>query len=336
MSEFRQNMATGEWVIIAPERAKRPLDYHPKTERQTVPHHSDTCPFCTGNEHMCHPPLYEIGDASGWTLRVVPNIFAAVNRDVPPVREKHGLYLRTSGYGAAEVLIESTDHATDLAHMPIPQIREIIKAYRFRFNELSEDPHIAIVNIFKNHGAGAGASLEHPHSQIIATMVAPPHVTDQVFYAKRSFNTWGHCVYCDMIEEEVRSGERMVMETAHFVVFCPFASKYPYEIRIMPKRHTAIFGMINAEEEHDLAIVLRRTLLKLSLLLGNPDYNYYVRSVSSTDGLVQYYHWHLVITPRLNQQAGFELGTRIYINASSPEVCAAQLREQGLPHDSHF
>lgn len=331
MSEFRQNMATGEWVIIAPERAKRPVDYHPKSPRQRPAPHSASCPFCLGNEHMCQAAVYEIDGAHQWSLRVVPNIYAAVNRKVPPVREKHGLYLRTAGYGAAEVLIESPDHSTDIAYMPVPQIEEIIKAYRFRFNELSDDPHIAIVNIFKNHGAGAGASLEHPHSQIIATMVAPPHVTDQIYYAKRAFNTWGRCVYCDILEEELRTKERLVIETSHFVVLCPFASKYPYELRILPRRHSSIFGSITAEEERDFAIVLQQTLRKLSLLLDNPDYNYYIRSVSSSDGQVQYYHWHLAITPRLSQQAGFELGTRIYINTSSPEDCATQLREQATP-----
>jgi len=334
MSEFRQNMSTGEWVIIAPERAKRPVDYQNRKSCPAVEENHENCPFCPGNEHLCQTPVYELSDGRSWSLRVVPNVYAAVNRKVPPVRERHGLYLCTSGYGAAEVLIESSDHSTDLAHMPIPHVEEIIKAYRFRFNELSEDPHIAIVNIFKNHGAGAGASLAHPHSQIIATMVAPPHVTDQIFYAKRAFNTWGRCVYCDMLEEELRTRERVVMETAHFVAFCPFASKYPYELRILPKRHSAIFGAITAEEERDLAIVLHKVLLKLYLLLGNPDYNYYIRSVSSSDGQVQYYHWHLAITPRLSQQAGFELGTRIYINSSSPEECASQLREQHTPHES--
>lgn len=332
MSEFRQNMATGEWVIIAPERAKRPIDYQNRAAScQPQRQHAANCPFCRGNEHMCQPPLYEIADAQGWNLRVVPNVYAAVDRSKPPVRAKHGLYLRTNGYGSAEVVIESPDHHTDLAHMPVAQIVEVIKAYRYRFNELSDDPNIAIVNIFKNHGAGAGASLEHPHSQIIATMVAPPHVTDQIFYAKRAFNTWGRCVYCDILEEELRARERLVAENTHFVAFCPFASKYPYEMRIVPRRHSALFGAINAEEEHDFAVILRTVLLKLYLLLGNPDYNYYIRSVSSSDGMVQYYHWHLVITPRLSQQAGFELGTRIYINASSPEDCAAQLRDQVAP-----
>ncbi len=334
MSEFRQNVSTGEWVIISPERAKRPLDYQNRKACPPATDDHSRCPFCLGHEHMCQPAVYTVGEESDWKLRVVPNIYAAVNRSVPPVRERHGLYLRTSGYGAAEVLIESPDHDSHLAHMPIPQVKEILKAYRLRFNALSEDPHIAIVNIFKNHGAGAGASLAHPHSQIIGTMVAPPHVTDQIFYAKRAYNTWGRCVYCDMIEEELRTGERLVMESPHFVVFCPFASKYPYELRIFPKRHNAIFGTIAPEEEHDLAIVLRRVLLKLSLLLGNPDYNYYIRSVASSDGLVQYYHWHLAITPRLTQQAGFELGTRIYINSSSPETCALELREQPIPHES--
>jgi UDPglucose--hexose-1-phosphate uridylyltransferase len=327
LSEFRQNISTGEWVIVAPERTKRPADYCRERQKTQVPAHSESCPFCPGNEHKCKEPVYEVKSDGKWTLRVVPNIFAAVNRQSPPVRAKDGLYLSAGGYGEAEVIIEAPSHNADIAFMPVEQVQDVIRAYRCRFNELSEDPNIAIVNIFKNYGPTAGASLVHPHSQIIATMVSPPHITEQIFYARRAFNTWGRCVYCDMIKEELAVRKRLVMESEHFIAFCPFASKYPYEMRIMPRKHSAIFGTITPEEESDFAFILQSVLRKLSLLLDYPDYNYYIRSVPNSDGLVQYYHWHLAITPRLVQAAGFELGTRIYINPSLPETCAAELRE---------
>jgi UDPglucose--hexose-1-phosphate uridylyltransferase len=329
MSEFRQNIASGEWVIIAPERAKRPVELRAQSVPAAVPCHSATCPFCKGNEHMCAPAVYEVpedGAADTWSLRIVPNIYAAVSQSAPPVRERHGLYLRTSGYGVAQVLVESPDHATDLAQMELGQVESVVRAYRRQFNLLSEDPNIALVSIFKNHGQRAGASMAHPHSQIIATMVAPPHITDQIIYARRAYSTWGRCVYCDMVEFELQERSRLVMESAHFVAFCPFASKYPYEVRIFPRRHAAIFGTVTDEEARDLALVLRTVLSKLRALLGNPDYNFYVRSVPTSDGNVLYYHWHIAITPRLSQQAGFELGTRIFINTSAPEVCAEELR----------
>jgi UDPglucose--hexose-1-phosphate uridylyltransferase len=327
MSEFRQNIASGEWVIISPERARRPADYHSKEPKPALPPYSENCPFCHGNEHKCETPVYEKTSDDKWSLRVVPNIYAAVQSKNTPERKKAGLYLHTTGYGVAEVIIESPEHNANIAFLPLEHAVEIVRAYRFRFNALYCDPNIAIVNIFKNHGASAGASLTHPHSQIIATMVSPPHTTDQIVYARRAFNTWGRCIYCDVLAEEIRVKERLVMETDHFIAFCPFASKHPYDVRIFPRRHSALFGTITPEEEKDFAFILQTVLRKMYLLLDNPDYNYYICSVPNSDGLVQYYHWYLVITPRLVQTAGFELGTRIYINPSLPETCAAELRE---------
>jgi UDPglucose--hexose-1-phosphate uridylyltransferase len=261
-----------------------------------------------------------------WTLRVVPNIFAAVNTQVNSTRIRDGIHLKAGGYGIADVLVESHLHNADITTLPLRQVEEIIKAYRYRYNEISSDPAINMVNIFRNHGGSAGASLKHPHSQIIGCMVAPPHVTDQIDYAKRAYNTWGNCVYCIAIDDELSHGTRVVQESEHFVAICPFASKVPYEIRLYPKRHSSVFGTINAEEESDLAFILQQILQRLKNLLGDPDYNFYIRSVTTCDGLVQFYHWYLTIVPRISHYAGFELGTGIFINTSSPEVCAEELR----------
>ncbi|HSQ41556.1 MAG TPA: DUF4931 domain-containing protein [Fibrobacteraceae bacterium] len=334
MSEFRQNIATGEWVIIAPERRGRPDDYvHAKLGGDLAAqesYHVD-CPFCRGNEAQCREPVYEILDGRDWKIRVVPNIFAALDTDANPSRQREGVQLKAGGYGVAEVLIESPLHNVDLATLPLAQVEEVIKAYRYRYNEISADPAINIVNIFRNHGPNAGASLRHPHSQIIGCMVAPPHVTDQIEYAKRYYNTWGTCVYCTAIEDELKQGVRIVQESQYFVAYCPFASKSPYEVRIYPRRHCSIFGALEAEEEIDLAMVLKQTLMRLRILLDDPDYNFYIRSATTSDGQVQFYHWYLTIVPRTSHHAGFELGTGIYINTSSPEVCAAELRNVKLP-----
>jgi len=337
MSEFRQNIATGEWVIIAPERQQRPDDYirGKLTGIESDEPHQDNCPFCTGNEAQCQPSVYEVMEGRQWALRVVPNIFAAVNTLVDPTRQRDGIHLKAGGYGIADVLIESPQHNADITTLPVRHVEEIIKGYRYRFNEISQDPSINIVNVFRNHGGSAGASLKHPHSQIIGCMVAPPHVTDQIDFAKRAYNTWGNCVYCTMIEDELKQRIRMVQETEHFVAFCPFASKSPYEVRIFTKRHCSLFGSINAEEVVDLAFILKDVLQRIKLLLGDPDYNYYIRSVTTCDGLVQFYHWYLCILPRISHHAGFELGTGIFINTSSPEVCAKDLQSVKLPDLPH-
>ena len=336
MSEYRQDVTNGEWVIVSAERAKRPADYTSTTKvRAVLPEHSPLCPFCKGNEHRCETPTYEIKNENDWKLRAVPNIYAAVNRpeqipDTPLPRERVSkMHLLAQGYGAAEVIIESLKHNANLAFMEKADVYEVIKSYRERFNALSKDHNIAMVNIFKNYGASAGASLEHPHSQIIATHVLSTRITDNLVYARRAFNTYGTCIFCDLIKREMESGDRVIATSRHFIAFCPFAARYPYEMRICPLKHSALFGTISEEEMEDLAGFLQSVLAKMHWLLKDPDYNYYVRTVPTPDGDVRFYHWHIAITPRLVKPAGFELGTGIYINATPPERAAEELRNAG-------
>ena len=335
MSEYRQNAINGEWVIIAAERAQRPADYAATAKHRRIPpEHSSKCPFCIGNEHMCYEPTYEVKDGKEWKMRVVPNKFAAVSRpeQIPdtPLRRTRiaGMHLSAQGYGAAEVVIESKKHNANLAFMEKSEVYEVIKSYKERINSLSEDPNIAMVNIFKNYGASAGATLEHPHSQIIATHVLATHISDELAYARRAYNTYGSCIFCDMLKKEIGSGDRIITMSEHFAAFCPFASRSPYEVRIFPLKHSALFGTISEVEMQDLAVVLQTVLLKIYNLLSDPDYNYYVRTVPSSDGDVRFYHWHIAITPRLTRPAGFELGTRIYINTTPPEQAAKELRDE--------
>lgn len=335
MSEYRQNVINGEWVIISSERAKRPEDYNATVKtRSTPPEHSSNCPFCKGNEHMCDPNTYEIKEGSDWKMRVIPNKFAAVSRPavIPctslPRTRVAGIHLSAQGYGAAEVVIESPKHNANLALMEKSEVYEVIKSYKERFNSLSEDPNIAMVNIFKNYGVSAGASLEHPHSQIIATHVLATHISDELSYARRAFNTFGTCIFCDLLKKERDAGDRIITITEHFAAFCPFASRSPYEVRIFPLKHSALFGTINEEQMMDLAGMLKMILAKIRNLLNDPDYNYYVRTVPNSDGDVRFFHWHIAITPRLTRPAGFELGTRIYINTTPPEQAATELRNE--------
>jgi UDPglucose--hexose-1-phosphate uridylyltransferase len=335
MSEYRQNVTSGEWVIISAERAKRPEDYAATAKiRVPLPKTNPNCPFCLGNEHKCQTPTYEVKGKNGWKLRVVPNIYAAVSRpeqipsDALPRMRVAKMHLLANGYGAAEVVIESPEHNDNLAFMPQADVYEIIKAYKERFNALSADHNIAMVNIFKNFGVTAGASLEHPHSQIIATHVLSTRITNNLAYARRAFNTYGTCVFCDLVKREIEMENRLVAINKHFAAICPFASKYPYEVRIYPLKHSALFGTISEEEMASLAEILQIVLAKISLLLNNPDYNYYVKTVPNSDGDVRYYHWHIAVTPRLTRPAGFELGTGIYINTTPPEQAAEHLRAQ--------
>jgi UDPglucose--hexose-1-phosphate uridylyltransferase len=188
-----------------------------------------------------------------------------------------------------------------------------------------------LVTIFRNHGLRAGTSLEHAHAQLIATPIIPPHVRNPIKHAVLYHDTNGTCVYCDMLAEELRLKERIVLENDYFVAFAPFASRTPFEMRIIPKTHRASFGEICGEELPDLACFLQNVLARIYWGLNNPDYNLVIRSAPVGDEDVKYYHWYMVIIPKLTTPAGFEIGTGIYINVIYPEECARFLKKVNIP-----
>ncbi|MFC1503940.1 galactose-1-phosphate uridylyltransferase [Spirochaetota bacterium] len=326
MSEFRQNITTGEWVIIATERAKRPADFTKRSgKRVNLTSHDDACPFCKNGKAEKEKPIYQLSGKKGWELRVLHNKYAALQKKAKPARVQDGMYVKAGGYGSAEVLIETPRHDLTIATMKQKTVEAVVNTYRLRYREIAKDRDINFINIFRNYGEAAGASLVHPHSQIIASLVAPPHVSDQIFYARNHCNTWGACVYCEMIAYERKQKKRIVFESDHHIALCPYASRSPFEVRIYPKRHSSVFGNITENESCDLAYILRNVLGKIYRLLDDPDYNYIIRSITTNDGEVQFYHWYLVIIPKLRKIAGFEMGTGIYINVSEPEASALQL-----------
>lgn len=321
-------MATKEWVIIATERAKRPEDFlKGREKRPELPEHSPTCPFCPGNEEKTPPSVLTIEEGSAWKLRVVPNKFAAVQPQYSTERERVGRFLKADGFGIAEVIIETPIHNTTIATMEIPDVQRVLDVYKSRQVAISQDSRINMITIFRNHGSKAGTSLEHPHSQIIATPIVPPHVRNPLTQAVLAFDSFGSCIFCDMIAEELKQQERIILETEHFVAFCPFASRSPFEARILPKRHNSSFSTISDAEIADLAYVLRTLLRKIYIGLDNPDYNYIVRSAPTTDEDARYYHWYILAVLKLTTPAGFEIGSGIYINTTFPEQCAAFLKD---------
>jgi UDPglucose--hexose-1-phosphate uridylyltransferase len=328
MPEFRQNKATKEWVIIAGERAKRPTDFgRADKAREPLPIHNKDCPFCTGNEHMTPEPLLRYPEDGDWQVRVVPNKFAALQPDLATTRTWVGEFLAAKGFGIAEVVIESPEHNKTIATMQLKEVSDVLTAYKERQTAISNNENINLVTIFRNHGAKAGTSLEHPHSQIIATPIVPPHVRYPMEQAVAHYDKYGTCVYCDLLREELRQKERIISETDNFVAFCPFASRTPFETRIYPKRHMASFMTIEDEEIEEMAWVLRDTLFKIYGCLDDPDYNYVLRSSPIGDENTRYLHWYMVIIPKVSTAAGFEIGTGIYINTLAPEVAVRYLRK---------
>jgi UDPglucose--hexose-1-phosphate uridylyltransferase len=332
VSQLRQDPTTKEWVIIAAERSKRPHDFVKAEEHVEKPPYDAECPFCEGNESLTpHESLaYRRGgpaDGPGWWVRVVPNRFPALSSDGSLQREEMGFFRMMDGVGVHEVVVESPIHNKILPLMDNEQVEEILLAYRERYLALREDRRIKLVIIFKNHGPAAGTSLEHGHSQIVGTAVVPSDIRRRLDQAARHYDDHGTCVYCDTIQEELKCGTRIVMDTERFVVLQPFASRTPFETWIVPKEHQASFGLISVEDSKKFATILRETLFRLYSKLSNPDFNYVIRTAPIRDEQEDYYHWHLQIVPRLTTTAGFEMGSGMYINVSLPEETARFLAE---------
>ncbi len=335
MPELRQDPATKEWVIIARERMQRPHEFRRAAPRPAQPEYDPDCPFCPGREDRTPPELLsrrETGAANepGWSVRVIPNKFAAL---VPEGNTERllldGFFRQMDGVGYHEVVVETPLHNRFIHSMTRAEVEEVLNAYRDRYLALRRDRRVKLILIFKNHGEAAGTSLKHPHSQIVATPVVPAHVRRKCEEAVRYYDATGRCLYMDILKAEAQSGQRVILETGHFLVYHPFASQVPFETWIVPKRYCPSFGQASTDEMRDLAAVLKESLLRLAGLLNDPDYNYVIHSAPVDGEDEEYFLWHIEIVPRLTQIAGFEIGSGMRINTACPEETARAMREIG-------
>ena len=333
MPELRQDPTTKEWVVIATERAKRPDQFGKRLPKaQPQPSLDPKCPFCPGNEHQTPKEILALrdnsaADAPGWRIRVVPNQFAAFTPGNDPQPHDDGRLFHSKGaVGSHEVIIESPEHNHCMSLMEAGHLVELFDVFRRRYEVLRNDRDVKLVLVFRNHGPTAGASLTHPHSQLVAMPVVPAHIRRKYEVAIRHFDDTGRCLYCDVLNDEGNAERRVVLDTPQFLVFHPFASQVPFETWIVPKRHDPCFARITTEEKINLAATLRRVLLGLYEGLSNPDFNLIVHTAPVEDEDKSYFLWHIEIRPRLTTAAGFELGTGIYINTAVPEDTAAYFR----------
>lgn len=333
MSELRQNIATKEWVVIATDRARRPANFADpgRAQTHTRPVRVDDCPFCPGNEHSSDAPVLEVRREGRWEVRVVANKYPALSARAGVERRFEGIARHMSGFGVHEVLIESPRHNTTSGLLGDEAVAQSLRAMRERGQELAKDPRLMMTIYFKNHGVAAGTSLEHPHCQMISLPVVPHQIRQRLADAMAYFDETGTCVYCDMVRQELDTRSRVVVDGAHFASFLPFAALSPFHLWILPKRHMPIFTQISEAETEDLARVLRQTLARLYFGLGDPDFNYVIRSAPSHDEHSRSFHWYLSIVPKVTNIAGFELGSGMFINTALPEESAAFLREVKLP-----
>ena len=336
-SELRFDLASKDWVVIATGRARRPETFR-KERRKVEKVSKKDCPFC--QIHTQEKPtlvfsngkkiVFKPGDKvpKKWTTMVVPNKYPAF---IPDSKiDKHiegGLYEKISAVGFHEVVV-TQDHKKQMAQFSVKQIKEVIDVYQERYLNLIKEKFVNYVSIFHNHGIESGASIAHPHSQIITTPLIDTDLKKAIRNSNKYFNTHKKCVYCLMGEWERKTKTRVVFENKNFLVICPFASKMAFEVIITPKKHLSYFERITEKEKIQLAEAFQKALSKLFKGLNDPAYNFYLHTAPCDGRNYDHYHWHWTILPKTSTWAGFEIGTRMEISTIEPEKAAEYLRKQ--------
>lgn len=346
MSELRKDPILERWVIIAAERGRRPSDF----EHASMPSSSPAaCVFCEGNEQRTPPEVYAIRDGTepnmpGWQVRVVPNKFPALAIEGDVTRHGVGLLDWMSGVGAHEVVIENPRHDFNLPDAPAEEMLRILQTFAQRLQDLRRDQRFRHILIFRNHGAAAGASLSHSHSQIIALSITPQIVRHKLQAARNYYRHKQRCIFCELLEQERALPDRVIYTNEHFIVLSPFAARFPFEVQIYPLAHAYDYTLMNTDQQLGLIDALQFVLQRYFEELNDPPYNLVVQTAPNPVprpghpdywGTLTYdYHWHIELMPRLTKVAGFEWGTGFYINPVSPEDAAAYLR--GEREESHL
>ena len=328
MPELRKDPITGRWVIISTDRAKRPNDFAREQETKK----GGFCPFCHGNEDKTPPEIlaYRANGAGantkGWSVRVVPNKFPALGIEGAMDKRGDGLFDRMNGIGAHEVIIETPEHNQKTAQFDEKRMEDILWAFRDRMLDLKKDRRFRYILIFKNQGEAAGASLEHPHSQLIALPIVPKRVQEEVDGSKLYFGSKERCIYCDMIRQELDSKIRIVDQNEGFLTLEPYAPRFPFETWVLPLLHESSFENSASHIYENLAKALKNLMMRVDKVLDSPPYNMVIHTSPLNEANNDYYHWHIEIMPKLTRVAGFEWGTGFYINPTPPEEAAEFLR----------
>ena len=333
MSELRKDPIIGRWVIISTERGERPTDFIPAPPPRPP---GGFCPFCEGHEDKTPPEIlaYRVdnGDGNqantgGWHIRVVPNKYPALNVEGYLEREGEGVFDKIAGVGAHEVIIESPLHTDTLSNISTGQMEDVLWAYRDRIVDLKRDERLDYALIFKNHGDAAGATLEHSHSQLIALPIIPKRVAEELKGALEYYKYKERCIYCDIVRQEIKQGDRVVSEDKDFVAITPYAPRSPFEVWIMPKSHESHFEDSQKHQFESLSRLFSDVLKRMDKVLNCPPFNFILHSAPLKEGPLKHYHWHFELMPKLVKVAGFESGSGFYINPTPPEEAAKFLRD---------
>jgi UDPglucose--hexose-1-phosphate uridylyltransferase len=264
----------------------------------------------------------------GWSLRVVPNQFPVLRVEGTLDRQGEGLFDKMNGIGAHEVIIETPRHDESLATMSDAAVEQVLWACRERVQDLRRDLRFRYIIIFKNHGAAAGSSVEHSHTQLIALPIVPREVRDEVDGARGHYLLKERCVFCDVLRQDMHDGRRMIAETSDMIALSPYAPRFPFETWILPRRHQSHFEDAPRQEVASLARLLADVLRRMNRVLRNPPYNLLIHSAPLGEAAAtDFYHWHVEVIPKLTKVAGFEWATGFYVNPTAPEEASQVLRD---------
>ena len=333
-SELRFDVVSKDWVVIATGRAKR-LEAFKKEKRKVTEEPKETCPFCHLETQKTPTLIFSHGKKvekpqgipKDWTLATVPNKFPAVVPGASLRERAEGPYQIMDGVGFHEVVV-TRDHTRDMSQFSIKEIKEVIDAYQERYLEMMNEKFVNYVSVFHNHGREAGATIGHPHSQIMAIPVTDPDIQKSLIGSRRYWDFHQKCIHCEMLKWDKEDGRRIVFENDDFLALCPFSSRMAFQVRIYPKTHLSYFERANEEQKLALAEAFQAALRKLRGALDDFSYNFFLRT-SPCDGKdYSHYHWHFEILPRTSIQAGFEFGAGIEISTIEPEKAAEYLRKQ--------
>lgn len=338
-NELRRGPVTGVWVVMVKGMPIGELLYEWEKKRPLPLADLQPCPFCEGNEKETPPEISAfreegVTDGPGWRVRVVPNKSPILQIHGELDGKAVGMYDKLGGIGAHEIVIETPRHDRTLATMEDKEIEDVLWAYRERMDDLKKDPRFRYILVYKNYGSLVGASTKHSHSHIVATPVTPRRIKEELYGSQSYYRRKERCVYCDIIRQEIKSGDRVILEDEHFLCFSPFASIYPFQAWIIPKVHEVFFEM--NERYAFLASMLREILNRIGRGLKDPDYIFIIHTGPNLEAkrgrqywqtLLDDFHWHIEIMPRIRSLTGFEIGAGFHLNPVPPEDATKYLRE---------
>lgn len=328
MADLRKEPVTRTWVVVTTDHPKGPSDYLPFKPPYQPQEAEGLCPFCPGHEEMTPRETFMLsGEGGGWAVRVIPNKFPFFHIEGEFDRRPEGMYDVMEAIGAHEIVVETPGHKQNFASMDTQQIEKILRAYRERLKDLEKDRRFQQFLILKNY---PGVFNRHPHSHIIAMPVIPRRIDEEIYGTLDYYQRKERCIFCDIIKEEIVMKKRVILETVHFLVFSPFASRYPFETWIVPKKHAPDFHHIQEEGIEDLSVAIQSLFLRFHKLLSDPPYSLALHTspVQSRFHRSEY-HWHIETRLRIGLREGFEWGTGFFVNPTPPEDAAAFLREMG-------